>query len=370
MVITPRIAIDARYAAPPLSGFGRYTWNLLFGLAAIGPPEPVLILQRPGQAVPDRLREVDTYRWRDIDRSPHEPIGQWRLARALAAEGVMVMVSPDSFAPLARVPRQVTTLHDIIPLRCPEQLHRSAKGRFSRLWRFWLQLQIRRADLVITVSDHARSDIAAAFDGAHEKLRTVYNAVAAIPADPARDNHPFRGRAQLLYVGRSAPYKNIVGCIETAAILRGRGIDAELTIVGELDPRYPEAAEAIQRHGLGDHVTITGHVAEARLQQLYRDATVFLFLSRYEGFGLPPLEAMAQGVPVVSSDRASMPEILGDAALLVNPDDSEAAAAAVRRIIEEPGLAETLSRRGLARAGSFTRERQATMLWEAVSPLL
>ncbi|MGI9492538.1 MAG: glycosyltransferase, partial [Geminicoccaceae bacterium] len=95
-----------------------------------------------------------------------------------------------------------------------------------------------------------------------------------------------------------------------------------------------------------------------------------LFLSHYEGFGLPPLEAMAHGVPVVSSDRTSMPEVLGDAALLVNPDDTMSAAAAVRRIIEQPDLAAELHRRGRKRAAIFSTERQATMFWDAVSPLL
>ncbi len=365
----PRIAIDLRPGAPPLSGFGRYIWNLLDGLARIGPPEPILLLCRPDQVVPSGLGEVAGFVRRDVAPSPYPPLGQRRLARRLAAIGVEVMASPDSFAPFARRPRQVITIHDIIPLRCPQLLHRSAKGRFAPLWRQWLRAQIANAALVLTVSEHARADIGLAFPHARSKLRTVYNAVPAIETAGLRHRQPATA-ARLLYVGRTAPYKNVVGCIETLAELRRSAIAAELTVVGQPDRRYPEVEQAIERLGLGDRVTITGHVDDARLGALYRDATVFLFLSRYEGFGLPPLEAMAHGVPVVSSDRASMPEVLGDAALLVDPDDPAARVGAVRRIIEQPALAEDLARRGRRRAAGFTVERQAAMFWEAIAPLL
>lgn len=363
----PRLAIDARYAAGPLSGFGRFTWMLLEGLASIGPPEPVLILRRPEQRLPDDLRRAPGFTWKPVERAPYAPIGQWRLARHLASDGIGVLVSPDCFAPLAGGLKQVVTVHDIIPIRCPELLPRSAKGRYVRLWRQWLRLQIARADRVLTVSDHARRDIAAEFPGALAKLRTVYNAVP--PPSRRRPRSP-EERPSLLYVGRDAPYKNIVGCIETVAALKASGIDVTLTIAGEPDPRYPEVGEAIRRLGLEDRVVVTGHVDEPTLERLYASATVFLFLSRYEGFGLPPLEAMARGLPVVSSDRTSLPEVLGDAALLVNPDDTDAAASAVRRLLNDPALAAELAERGHARAATFTIERQAAMFWEAVSPLL
>ncbi len=369
-MIIPKVVFDARYAAGPLNGFGRYTWNLLEGLARLGPPEPLMVLARPGQVRPRSLVRAKGFMWQTIDRSPHGPWRQWLLARHLARDGAKVMVSPDVFAPLCPAPRQVVTLHDVIPLRCPELLRKSSKGRFKQLWRQWLRLQIRNADMVLTVSDHAKRDIAAAFGGVGDKLRTVYNAVpmmdsaSAVPAGGGQD------RVSLLYVGRTAPYKNVVGCIETLALLRRQGLNAVLTIVGEPDPRYPEAAQTIQRLGLSGHVTIEGHVDDAVLRGLYRCASVFLFLSRYEGFGLPPLEAMAHGVPVVASNRTALPEVLGDAALLVDPDDPRAAALAVMRLIDEPNVASALRARGLARAAHFSQERQARMFWDAISPLL
>lgn len=365
--MNPRLAIDVRYAAGPLSGFGRFTWTLIEGLVESGPPAPLLLVRRPAQAIPETLTRAPGIHWMIVDRSPFEPIGQLRLARDLTARGVDILVSPDCFAPLNGHLKQVITVHDIIPLRCPDLLPRSAKGRFSGLWSQWLRLQIGKADQVLTVSDHARQDIADMFPSASGKLTTVYNAVP--PPEPQSQRRPASG-PRLLYVGRDAPYKNIVGCVETVAALRRSGVDAVLTIVGEPDPRYPEVGQAIQRFGLEDRVVVTGHVDEETLQKLYRDASVFLFLSRYEGFGLPPLEAMARGVPVVASDRSSMPEVLGDAALLVDPDDIQAAASAVCRILDDPGFSRDLSERGLARASMFTSERQATMFWDAISPLL
>lgn len=365
---TPRLAIDVRYAAGPLSGFGRFTWMLLDGLVEIGPPEPILLIRRRAQAVPEALTRASGLVWRIIDRPPYEPLGQIRLARQLAKEGVRVMVSPDCFAPLAGGLKQAITVHDIIPLRHPELLPSSAKGRFSRFWHQWLRLQIFRAERVLTVSDHARQDIEDVFPGASGKLSTVYNAVP--PPEPQRDRRPASGPSGLLYVGRDAPYKNIVGCVETLAALRRSGVEVELTIVGEPDPRYPEVGQAIRRLGLKDRVTLTGHVDDTTLSELYRNASVFLFLSRYEGFGLPPLEAMVRGVPVVSSDRASLPEVLGDAALLVDPDDIHAAVRAVRRILDDADLGADLAERGRARAALFTVRRQATSFWEAIAPLL
>ncbi|MGI9493190.1 MAG: glycosyltransferase family 4 protein [Geminicoccaceae bacterium] len=369
-MIKARLAIDVRYAAAPLSGFGRFTWNLLEGLASIGPPEPMLMLRRPGQIIPSGIASAPGFAWQEIDRAPYGPLGQRKLAQSLSKAGATVMVSPDVFAPLGSSPKQVITLHDIIPLRCPEMLNRSAKGRFSWAWRQWLKLQLRNAKLVLTVSEHARRDIALAFGGTDQKLRTIYNAVPKIDPIRGQARTTSGGPARLLYVGRTAPYKNIVGCIETLSLLREDGIDAVLMIVGEPDPRYPEVGEAVQQLGLDQAVTFTGHVSDDQLRDLYRDASVFLFLSHYEGFGLPPLEAMAHGVPVVSSDRTSMPEVLGDAALLVNPDDTKSAAAAVRRIIEQPDLAAELHCRGRKRAAIFSTERQAIMFWDAVSPLL
>ena len=363
----PRIAIDVRYAAGPLSGFGRFTWTLLEGLAAIGPPEPLLLIRRRGQAVPEEIRDVSGFRWRIADRAPYEPLGQWRLARELRKDGVQVLTSPDSFAPLIGGLKQVITIHDVIPLRHPELLPRSAKGRFSGLWRQWLRLQILRAQKVLTVSDHAKRDIAEVFPRAADKLQTVYNAV---PQGRGPNQRRAASDPDLLYVGRDAPYKNIVGCIETVAALRRSGVATRLTIVGEPDPRYPEVGQAIARLGLQDQVTVAGHVDETRLADAYERAGVFLFLSRYEGFGLPPLEAMARGVPVVASNRASLPEVLGDAALLVDPDDVDQAASAVRRVLDDPDLANGLIERGRTRAAAFTAERQATMFWDAIAPLL
>jgi glycosyltransferase involved in cell wall biosynthesis len=367
-VTRPRLAIDVRYTNGPLSGFGRFTWMLLEGLSRTGLPEPILLLRRQGQAIPDGLASVSGFQWLDVDRSPYSPIGQYRLARTLANGGVELLFSPDCFAPLGGGLKQVVTVHDIIPLRCPDLLQRSAKGRFFWLWREWLRLQISRADRVITVSDHARDDIADVFPGARAKLRTVYNAVSS--SGKAASNRGQSRPIRLLYVGRDAPYKNIVGCIETVAGLKAANVDATLTIVGEPDPRYPDVNQAIERLGLEDRIVITGHVDEKSLTRLYQQASVFLFLSRYEGFGLPPLEAMAHGVPVVSSNRASLPEILDGSALLVDPDDIGAAAAAIRRINSEPDLARDLAERGVKRAAEFTAERQAMMFWDAIKPLL
>jgi alpha-1,3-rhamnosyl/mannosyltransferase len=127
-----------------------------------------------------------------------------------------------------------------------------------------------------------------------------------------------------------------------------------LVIGGKIDPRYPEAQRLTASLGLERRVVFTDYLDDATRLALLQASSLFVFASRYEGFGLPPLEAMAEGIPVVASNAASLPEILGDAALFVAPDDVEGLARAMRTILSNPALAQQLSKAGRERAAQFT----------------
>lgn len=163
----------------------------------------------------------------------------------------------------------------------------------------------------------------------------------------------------ILYVGSFDARKNLLGLLNAFSKLRQHLPAWKLVIVGARKWKSTPVFEVVQRLQLEEYVHFTGFVEEADLPALYNGADLFVFPSLYEGFGLPVLEAMACGIPVVTSNTSSLPEVAGDAALLVDPMDVEAIAAAMQQVLSDPGLAAELRRRGLEQASKFSWERTA-----------
>ena len=161
-----------------------------------------------------------------------------------------------------------------------------------------------------------------------------------------------------MYAGNIKPHKNLERLIEAFHTLRRGGLEhVKLLIIGDEISKYATLRRAVHRHKLHKHVRFFGFVPDKTLASLYRLASVFVFPSLYEGFGLPPLEAMAAGTPVVTSNVSSLPEVVGDAALLIDPYEPDEIAAAMRRVLTEPALRDELRARGLARVKEFSWER-------------
>jgi alpha-1,3-rhamnosyl/mannosyltransferase len=170
----------------------------------------------------------------------------------------------------------------------------------------------------------------------------------------------------ILYVGRFDPYKNLPGLIR--AFARVREISRQpvrLRVVGSPDPRYPEAQAVAQELKLEHSIDWVGYAGGRSLVKEYQQADVFALLSKYEGFGLTVLEAMACGTPVVCSNRSSLPEVAGSAGVLVDPDDIEAAARAIARVLEDPRYAGELREQGLSQAARFRWTRTAVVTLDA-----
>ena len=163
----------------------------------------------------------------------------------------------------------------------------------------------------------------------------------------------------LLFLGRLHPMKRVSALIDAFGRTRARGCEEglKLVIIGDEISKLPALRRAVHSHKLHKHVRFLGYLEDDTLAILYRLASVFVFPSLYEGFGLPPLEAMASGTPVVTSNVSSLPEVAGDAAVLVDPYDVDAIADGMRRVIADPALAADLRRRGLARAREFSWAR-------------
>jgi glycosyltransferase involved in cell wall biosynthesis len=232
---------------------------------------------------------------------------------------------------------------------------------------------MQRASLVAVDSEHTRADVIAAFGVPANRVVTIPLAAAARFRDPVapavservRQRYGLRD-AVVLAVGDIEPRKNLQRLVQALAMLRDRDrLAPQLVLVGKLRRGVDALRRSIHAHGLADAVVLTGYVCDDELAALYRLARVCVYASLYEGFGIPPLEAMMCGTPVVASNAASVPEVVGDAALLVDPYSVRDIADAVGRVLTDAGLARALVARGHDRARRFSWEATARRTLDA-----
>ena len=374
------IAIDARWIFPEISGVGAYTRALIHEFSCIDAFNRYELIF-DNAAVAGRTAaetgydEASNFRRRLVPFGPFSVRNQLLLPSLLRRWNCDVYHSSNYMIPLAhrRAPsksgtRYVVSIHDVIPLVLPDHAPKSRKTRLLPLYRYVMRRVGRAADALLTVSECSRRDliehlnIPAADTG---KVHVVHNGVGTRfrPADDAAaaplDAGTPRPR-ELLYVGRADPYKNVCMLIRVLARLRRqRGDAVRLTIVGPRDERYPEAGRLSQELGVADAVRWTGYLPQNQLIDAYRKADVLVHPSHYEGFGLQVIEAMACGLPVVCSTGGSLPEVAGDAALTVDPDDAEGFANAAARVLDDAAFAADLAAKGRTHAAQFTWRRAA-----------
>ena len=251
------------------------------------------------------------------------------------------------------------TVHDISFARSPEL--------FSRRDRTLLRLvrgSVRRAARVIAVSEFTRADLCDVYDLDPAKVVAIPNGVSESftpqPDAQARVRQRFGiDRPYMLCVGALQPRKNVPLAIEAYARVVGRGMNCELVVAGGDRGGRIDVLDAILRNGLTGRVHMLGHVEEEAMPALYSAARALVFPSLYEGFGIPALEAMATGTPVIASNTTGLAEAVGDAGLTVDPHSAEELADAMRRLLDDEALREQLVAAGLARAVNFTWGRAA-----------
>ena len=230
----------------------------------------------------------------------------------------------------------VLTIHDVMPLKFPEFFPK----KHTLMMRHFLPRYLREADGIICVSEATKRDLLSFFPS----LNPTVIPCGILPQEPMRDaeREPF-----FLYVGSFETRKNLRGIFQACEILQKRGFAHKLVIAGK-----PEGADCLPSP-LPEGVEITGYVSEEKKWDLMRRATLLIWPSFYEGFGLPLLEAMAAGLPIVTSDRGACPETIGDAGLIVDPEDANAIADAMAQIIEDQALSHRLSECGIKRSELF-----------------
>jgi glycosyltransferase involved in cell wall biosynthesis len=255
----------------------------------------------------------------------------------------------------------VLTVHDLIFRHLPE--HHKSLNRWYLRWA--LPLYCRRADRVIAVSEATRHDLIEAYDLPPEKVHVIHEAASPrFRATSEASQADVRTRYglpdhYLLFVGTLEPRKNLTRLLRVWTTLRRSGEVPPLVLVGARGWLIDEFFRALGRSAYRKDVMLPGYIADEDLPAIYGSATAFVFPSLYEGFGLPPLEAMACGTPVACSDTSSMPEVVGDAAVTFDPQDEDAMAEALRRIVRDADLRAELQVRGLRRAAQFSWKRAA-----------
>ena len=354
-----RVAIDARKLHD--FGIGTYIRNLLRQLARIDRQTDYVLLS------PEQDLDVASQLGPNF-RAVLEPSPNYSLREQLHVPWVLRRERPDVFhaphyvLPPAVTCRSVVTIHDCIHLMFPQYLPNKMAYAYARasMW-----AAVKRSDRILTVSEASKRDILHFFNVAPEKIVVVYNAIDDHfwLTPPEDEVARVRERYQLdhqfvLYVGNIKPHKNLVRLIEAFAELRRTGFEElKLLIIGDEISKLPSLRRAVHGHKLHKHVRFLGYVSDDTLRVLYRLAALFAFPSLYEGFGLPPLEAMASGTPVVASNQSSLPEVTGDAAVLVDPYDVASIVDGMRRVLSDADLAADLRRRGPERAREFSWAR-------------
>jgi len=361
-----KIAIDIRRMSE--FGIGTYIRNVVRMLGRLDRENTYLLIGSPAkvQEIGDLPANFDT-----VPLTAHEHTLQgFRGFRAAVQrlECDLVHVPNLFFVPRALPCRYVMTVHDMVE-------HMSRPREQSGFWRS-LRWQLTRrvlegAERILAVSNFTKSEIERLFGIPNTRIEVVYNAI---------DDRFLRGHASaadreliakryqvtypfLLYAGSISPHKNVARMIEAFSALKTElekeqtYPDLKLIIIGDDLSGNPDLRRTVVRSGVQNDVRFLGFVPIEVLRIFYDEARVFVFPSLYEGFGLPPLEAMAHGTPVVTSNVSSLPEVVGKAAVLVNPENVFEIMRALHRVLTDPALRERMKERGYEQAGKFSWEK-------------
>jgi alpha-1,3-rhamnosyl/mannosyltransferase len=369
-----RVALDARKLDD--FGIGTYIQGLLGALPATGRPEALVAYLPPDRPppAPAALAWGARARWTPVAARPYSVAELWALARAVRRDRADLFHAPHYVCPPLLPCPAVITIHDLIHLRFPPRHRHPAAPLYARLM---LRLAVRRGRRLITVSESTRRDLVDRLGARPERIRVIPNGVG--PPFEAADapERPDAGLAArgveppyFLFVGNPLPHKNVAGLLDAfAGLSPGLG---RLVLAGIPPPARARVDGLVRARGVAERVRILGPMPPGTLAQLYQGARAVVCPSFWEGFGLAALEAMACGAPVVAADRGGLPEVVGDAGLLVDPTSVDALREGMYTLAVQEPLRAALRDRGLVRARAFSwryvAEATVAVYQEALGP--
>jgi glycosyltransferase involved in cell wall biosynthesis len=379
---SPRVVFDARFLRGTPGGVATYAAALIDHLPALAPDVPFVVLRHPDAKKP--LSTAPNVTEWIVPGDPNAPpsyfgLGVW-LRQRLGPEDLFH--APYRIVPLGAPARSVLTMHDVMPIACPELVFPNPIVRtiLTPYWSMAIRSSVRRVGRILAVSQHSADDTIRVDPAARSRIRVTHLGVdpvfAPLPEGEAltRTRHLVReGLRFFLVLGGGYPNKNHTAALLAFARAFTTADDVHLVII-QRERTFPQELErALRETGLLSRVHVRSKVGLAALVGLYGRAEALIFPSLYEGFGLPVLEAMACGCPVIASTLTSVPEVAGDAALLCDPRDLGAMTEALRRISRDEPLRRDLAIRGRARAALFRWEdtaRRTLEVYREIAPWL
>lgn len=358
-----RIGIDARILGYRRAGIGQYTYRLVEALAAIDQSDEFLIFhsRRDGDAIVHQ----PNFRRRTLYTPCHYRFEQWTLPLELWPHDLDLLHSPDFIPPFRRNHASVITVHDLGFLHFPHFVTQDSAHHYGLI-----DQAVRRTDHIIAVSESTKTDIINLL-GVHERKITVIHEATTPDFHPRMDPGEMAEVAKvreryglycpfILFVSTIEPRKNLPTLLRAfRRLLDEYKVDVELVVVGERGWLFEEVFSLTSELRLNGLVKFLGRVPAEDLPLIYNAAMIHAHPSFYEGFGLTPLEAMSSGTPTIVSNVSSLPEVVGDAGLLVAPDDLDGWTVAIWRLLSDSALRETMIEKGLKRAATFSWAKAA-----------
>jgi glycosyltransferase involved in cell wall biosynthesis len=353
-----KIGIDCRML--DWGGVGRYTKGLIQGLSQIPTHHKFILICHSKDEI--HLGKLNNFEIIETNL----PVFSLRHIKAFSQLvndlNVDVFHSPHFIYPWFYKGKGVATIHDLIPFKYPKTISFINRIKFILA----IKATIRKADRIISVSNNTKKDIVDLLGCNNSKVTTIYEAVdenfRPLPQNEVSETlKKYRiDFDYFLYVGAYKPHKNIEGLVKAYNSLPDETKDRyKLVVIGKKDDRFPEVDLLIKKKKLTRHIIQIDNVEEAELVDIYNAAEIFIFPSFYEGFGLPPLEAMSCGTPIIASNTSSLPEILGQNALLIDPYNVNDLTEAIRFLLSDKDLKNNLKDKGLSHIKTFSWQKMA-----------
>jgi glycosyltransferase involved in cell wall biosynthesis len=355
-----RIGIDARLVHYTKAGIAQYILQLVRELAKLDSGNAYVLLQHRQDRQP--LVQRPNFRRHTLWTPSHHRLEQKALPFEIGRLNLDLLHSPDFIPPFRRNCLSVITVHDLSFLLFPGFMTKESANYYGQI-----DVAVRNTDHIIAVSQSTSSDLQRLLGVSESKISVIHEAADPLfrPVDNPEAMAAVRSRYGVpdefvLFVSTIEPRKNLPTLFEAFRLLLDRySTSAKLVVVGRLGWLVDDSLAAVDRLRLRDHVLFLQQVPPEDLLHLYNAARALVMPSFYEGFGLPALEAMACGTPVVVSNVSSLPEVVGDAGILVSPEDSEGIVVAMWRILSDPRLRDEMRDKGLSRAACFSWNKAA-----------